>query len=506
MSPVSLSRILRDNARSRPDTPVVTESESRRVSTWAELDIHANQVAAALRSEGVGRGDRVVFWGYNCLEFFELYFATARIGATLVPLNWNLNDDEIESLIEAMGAAFCVIDPRFAPRLRRPVLVVGEAFDAWRDAQQAEDPGDTATASDVFVQPYTSGTTGTPKGVMLTNDNLGAFVRANEMLGYDEESVQLLSLPNYHIGGCVFPLLSLIAGGQLVIVNRFSASTVLDTIDHFGITHLNLVPTMINMVIDAQEERARDVSSVRFIIYGAAPVTEKTVARCQRVLGVSLLQQYASTECLSITYLGPDDHVPEALQSVGRPYPGVTLEIRDPVTDAPVPPLERGEIVVRSPQSTVGYWRLPEQTRRLIGHDGAVRTGDIGYLDEQGNLHLTGRVGDMIVTGGENIYPTEIETVLDAHPHVAEVAVAGAPDERWGEIVVAFVVPTVDSQLSESELLDWSRTRLAGYRRPRRVVFVDSIPRNPTGKITRAALRTLPGLDEASVPNPTVVS
>ena len=489
MTTFSISGMIQDNARNRPDKIAITEAATQRSVSWSQLNTNVDKVAGALVADGVEYGDRVVYWGHNTIEFFELYFATSRIGATFAPLNWNLNDDEAATLLRDAGARKVVADPKHASRLTG-ALELGDCYNAWRDADAHWSVPAHRRGADVVVQPYTSGTTGVPKGVMLTNGNIAEFIAASAGLNYDETSAHLLSLPNYHIGGCVFPLLAVAADAHIVIVDRFTPASVLDTIESYAITHINLVPTMIDMVIDEQERHARDVSSMRLIIYGAAPVNETTVARASRILGVSLLQEYASTECITITALQPEEHTPNRLRSVGRPFPGVEVQVRGLDNGELLGPGQPGEILVRSAQCTQGYWHRPKETANLQAADGFVRTGDLGYVDEDQYLYLTGRVKDMIVTGGENIYPAEIEAVLAQHDCVSEVAVVGLPDERWGEIVAAFVVPTEGSGVSDEVLLTWSHQRLQGYRRPRRIVMVDKLPRNPTGKIERNMLRT----------------
>ena len=499
MTPCSISGLVRQHAMGRPTSTAIVEASTGRTVTWAELNRNVELVVAALISDGVARGDRVAYWGHNCLELFELNFAATRIGATFVPLNWNLNDDEIAALIAGMGATRTFADEKFHRRLPGAIRV-GEQYAAWRDERSSGSNVDDACPDDVVVQPYTSGTTGVPKGVMLTNDNISAFISASEDLGYDESSAHLLSLPNYHIGGCVFPLLALAGGGKIVIVDRFTPASVLDTIEHHRITHINLVPTMINMVMDEQERHGRDVSSMRLIVYGAAPVTLNTVSRAQRILGVDLLQEYASTECLAITVLRPEEHTADKLVSVGRPFPGVEVQIRDVATGEPARPGQPGEIRVRSAQCAGGYWRRPDETSRLLAEDGFRRTGDLGTLDHEGFLRLTGRLKDMIVTGGENIYPAEVEAVLGRHPDIEDVAVVGVADERWGEVVTAYVVPRDGSALDVDAVLQWSHERLSGYRRPRIVRILEKLPRNATGKVERHVLRATPDIPIAHEP------
>jgi acyl-CoA synthetase (AMP-forming)/AMP-acid ligase II len=485
----SISRIVRQNLEAHPNKMALTESLTGRSVTWVELNARIDRVAGGLAAGGVGRGDRVAFLGHNCIEMFEILFGAAKLGATFVPLNWNLNVEEIRGLVEDLGAVLCFADPTYSAGLDG-AIEVGDSFSSWREASAPWDGGEVGGAEDVVVQPYTSGTTGVPKGVMHTNGTLGAFFEsAQTVLQYNDSASHLLSLPNYHIGVCTVPLLALLQGGAVVMTNRFVPAAVLDAIESYGVTHINLVPTMINMLIEDQLERPRDLSSMRLIIYGAAPVTPTTVARAKDVLRSPLVQLYASTEAIMITVLGTEDHEKDLLSTVGVPFPGVTVAIRDPETGRGIATGERGQIFVKSGQVTTGYWRRPEESVDLFTSDGFIRTGDLGFVDKDGYLSLSGRVKDMIITAGENIYPAEVEEVLVRHYDVREVAVVGIPDERWGEVVTAFVVTQPGSTVTPADLTSWAYQQLGGYRRPRSIEIVTALPRNLTGKLERITLR-----------------
>ena len=493
MGGFTIASMVRENARRSPDAVAVVEiGRPDRWMSHAELDARSNQVAAALRADGVAPGDRVLYFGYNRIEFFEMFYGAAKAGVTIVPLNWGLDAAEIKALVADLGCRAAVVDSAYADRIAvSNMLIIGSSYETWRDIQPADDLGYVGNPNDVVLQPYTSGTTGVPKGVPLTNENIDALLAASRVLQYDDSSVQLASMPNYHIGGCVFPLIASQARGALVIVNRFSAESVMQMIEQYRITHLNVAPAMLNLMLDVHQASPRDVSTVRLIIYGASPVSERTLQRTRALLGVPLLQEYASTECLAITLLGPSDHKPELLHSVGRAFAGVDLTIRDPTTGTVLPVGATGEVCVRSDQCAKRYWGRPEESAKLLTTDGYTRTSDVGYLDGRGYLYLSGRLNDLIITGGENVYPAEVESVLSRHPKIKDVAVVGIPDEMWGELVTAAVVANQDTALTAEMVLDWGRRQLAGYRRVRQVFVVSELPRNQTGKVQRDVIRDM---------------
>ncbi|HTK61532.1 MAG TPA: long-chain-fatty-acid--CoA ligase [Pseudonocardia sp.] len=491
----TLCDVVRTHALRTPDKLAITDlAES---VSYAELDRRTNQVANALAGIGVVPGERIVYLGRNRLAFFELLFGLAKLGAVLAPLNWRLTAPEVHALVEDARARVVFVDPEFEDVFGDPpappvetLIVLGEPYRRLRDAAGATDTGRTPSPDDVVVQSYTSGTTALPKGVMLTHRNYDHARRVGDLLGITEHSVVMAAMPVFHVGGNVYGLFAACVGGTMVTTNTFQPHEITELIERYRVTTLNLAPTMIATLASAQEERPRDLSSLESIIYGGQSISEKVLARIRSVLTTPLIQCFGMTECTgAVTALMPEDHVESHLMSTGRAFDWVELAIFDPDSGRELGPAEVGELRVRSPQCTPGYWNRPEATAALFDADGWLRTGDAGYLDPEGYLYLTDRIKDMIITGGENVYPAEIENVLVEHPGVAEVAVVGTPDEKWGEVVTAFVVRAGGATVTGEQLIEWSRPRIAGFKRPRRVEIVTELPRNAGGKVLRRELR-----------------
>ncbi len=497
-----LSRMFAELAESRGDHPALVGAT--RTLTYGELHSNANRAAHALRGLGVGEGDRVAYLDLNNPEFFEVLIGAARIGAAIAPANYRLTPIEIGRIVHDSGASVLVIGSAFEPAL--PVLrseapglthVVrtGEQFAAWLAAESADDPGRSPTGADVVLQLYTSGTTGEPKGVMLTNDNCSRLLDVAEKWAVDETSVSMVAMPLFHIGGSGWANVALARGGTDVLVPMIDPAGLLDTIERAGVTNAFLVPAVLQMMCAVPGAEERDFSRLRSISYGASPVTTAVLKRCLAVFGVPLFQVYGLTETTgAITELGADDHDPDGprqhlLRSAGRPYPWVEVKAVDPLSGEDCPAGAVGEIRTRSAQNSPGYWNRPDETSAVFDADGWLHTGDAGYLDDDGFVFLTDRIRDLIVTGAENVYPIEVESALSQHPDVADVAVIGVPDERWGETVKAVVVRRPGASLTEAELVSWARDRVAGFKRPRSVDFVDELPRNPTGKLLKRVLR-----------------
>jgi long-chain acyl-CoA synthetase len=296
-------------------------------------------------------------------------------------------------------------------------------------------------------------------------------------------------MPNHHVGGSVFALFGLHALCSVVIVRAFDPVDLPQQIERYGVTHFNIAPTMGSMMVDAMTDDSPSLASLRAVVYGGAPITIKEHARISKATGAPFVQAYGMTENPCITVLRTEDHVEGLLASVGRPIPGVEVSVHDPVTGAELSAGETGEVWVRSAGNTPGYWKRPEATAELLVGDGWMCTGDGGRLDEKGYLFLLDRASDMIITGGENVYPAEVERVLITHPLVREVSVVGMPDPTWGDVVTAFVVLEDGAETTGPEIIEWSRGRIAGFRRPRVVHMLDALPRNAAGKILRRELR-----------------
>jgi long-chain acyl-CoA synthetase len=357
------------------------------------------------------------------------------------------------------------------------------------------DPGRRGAAGDAVLQLYTSGTTGVPKGVLTTHRNLAAAAETSPYWEFDAESVSLTPMPTFHIGGIGWAFLGLWNGATTVLVSEFVPEHVLDLMEQLGVTNSVLVPTMLRMLTSVPDAARRDFSALRSIAYGASPITTPVLTAALATFRCSFYGIYGLTESTGgIVQLDPADHDPDGprrhlLGSAGKPLPWVELRIADPETSAELTAGEIGEVWVRAPNVTPGYFERPEETAAAITPDGWLRTGDGGYVDADGYLFLTDRIKDMIVTGGENVYPAEVEEVLSRHPDVAEAAVIGVPDEHWVEAVKAVVVPGAGRAPTADELIAFSRAHLAGYKVPRSVELVDELPHTPTGKVLKRELR-----------------
>lgn len=501
-----LTDITHVRAREQGDLPAVTSGEV--TWTYAEVDDRAGRVGAALAAEGVGHDQRVVWIGKNRGEFVDLLFGAPRVRAAVAPLNNRLTADELVAITEDALAPLVVLGPDFAglrSRLEalddvRRVLVVGSGdehdYEDWlAGAGEALDPPADADDADCVLQLYTSGTTGLPKGVVLTHVQFSALLDAGNHWTFDTESVGLVAMPLFHIGGSGFLLVTLSFGARAVLIADIVPDQLVDTMEREGVTNTFLVPAVLQFLVQVPGAADRDWSRLRSIAYGASPITSAVLERVLETFRAPLFQVYGATETTgAISQLEPDDHDPHGprahlMRSAGKAYPWVELKVVDPATGDDLPVNEVGEIFIRSSQNTPGYWRRPEETAAALDADGWLHTGDAGYLDDEGYLFLTDRIKDMIVTGAENVYPIEVENVLAEHPDVADVAVIGVPDETWGETVKAVVVARDGSTIDSDALLDWCRERIAGFKRPRSVDVVDALPRNPSGKILKKELR-----------------
>jgi acyl-CoA synthetase (AMP-forming)/AMP-acid ligase II len=497
-----LSEMFAELAERRGDHPALVGAA--RTVSYADLHRNGHRVSNALADLEVGEDGRVAYLDLNSPEFFEVMVGATRVGAAVAPINFRLTPTEMGRIVDDSGARVLVVGPAFEaalPVIRQEapglatVIRTGAEYDAWVAAAVDTDRGRRSAPDDVVLQLYTSGTTGLPKGVMLTNDNCSGLMDVAEAWGVDETSVSLVAMPLFHIGGCGWANVALARGGTDVLVPMIDPAALLDVIETARITNAFLVPAVLQMMCAVPGAEQRDFSSLRSIAYGASPITSAALTRALEVLRAPLFQVYGLTETTgAITELRSTDHDPggprrHLMRSAGRPYPWVELKAVDPVTGRDCGPGEVGEIWTRSQQNSPGYWNKPEDTRQSFDEDGWLHTGDAGYLDEEGFVFLTDRIKDMIVTGAENVYPVEVESALSEHPEVADVAVIGVPDERWGETVKAVVVRREGSGLTEDELVAWARDRVAGFKRPRSVTFVDELPRNPSGKLLKRVLR-----------------
>ena len=501
-------------ARDRADKPAFITPT--RTWTFAALDAFSNRIAQGLLAMGVGHGDRVAVLTKHTTECFALMLGAQKIGAVCMPVNWRLAAPEIEYVVDHGEAKLLVVDaeflqvvaplalPRVKLRLSTDRVVDGgpALLETWASAHEARDPGYEGQRDDTALQLYSSGTTGLPKGVELSHRSLAAgFERAvPECMEYSgDDSVMLNALPTFHIAGIGMALIAYIHGGTSIMMPEFDPAKVLEAIEQHRITNAFLVPAMIQFMLQVPGAERRDYSSLRAIAYGASPISERVLVDALRTFRCHFIQVYGLTETTgAISALPPEDHVTEGpkaflLRSAGKAIRAVDIGVFDPATGERLPDDQVGEIWIRSPQNMKGYWRNEKATAdAFVDLDergvGWFRSGDAGYM-RNGYVFMHDRIKDMIISGGENIYPAEVENVLMKHPDVADGAVIGVPDSTWGEAVKAVVVlkPGVDT--TGAAIIAFMRERLAHYKCPKSVDLVREIPRNPSGKILKRVLR-----------------
>jgi acyl-CoA synthetase (AMP-forming)/AMP-acid ligase II len=503
---VTIGDVTRHHARIRPDR-VAIHFEGQ-CTTFDELDRRANQVANGLIAEGVRPQVRIAYLSKNSPAFFDLWFGAAKADVVLVPVNFRLAPPEVAYVVEDAGAELLFVGADFYPvvdkvaqelkSVRRIIALDGPhdswpTYSDWLASQPARDPAMPIAREHCAIQMYTSGTTGYPKGAQLSHANLltlspGAL---NQFGDWHDNDVNLVCMPLFHIGGSGWALIGFYRGIPTVLMRDPDPAAILRLIPEYHITKAFMVPALLLFLMQVPQCGATDFSSLELIAYGASPAPVDLVRNALKVFGCGLAQVYGLTETTgAITYLPPEDHDErnlERLKSCGKAMTGIEIRVVDG-SGKDVATGEVGEIITRSPQNMLGYWNQPEATRRAIRGDWFY-TGDAGYLDKDGYIYIYDRVKDMIISGGENIYPAEVESALFGHPAVADVAVIGVPDEKWGEAVKAMVVRKPGAEITPDELIGFARERIAHYKAPRSVDFVDALPRTPTGKILKRELR-----------------
>jgi acyl-CoA synthetase (AMP-forming)/AMP-acid ligase II len=489
----ALADIVRTQAARQPEAEALS-CGTRRL-TWAQLDEHSSRVAGALIGAGARRGARVAVLSRNNAEFFEVAFGAAKAGLVTAPLNWRLAAPELAAILADLEPTVLFADRESAELLpaatRETAILYEDGYQAWRDRAPGDDPHVAVDPDDPVYMLYSSGTTGLPKGIVLTHANLALSERmAREAFRMDEGTVHMCPGPQFHIAGAGTGLMAMFTGGRTVVIRDVVPELLLQTIGAEGVTHAFMVPAVIGMVIDSPALAPTDVSSLRQVSYGAAPISEALLRRAIDALGCDFLGVYGMTETAGTAVtLDPEDHVPELLRSVGNPLPWMELKVADLASGQVAAPGVVGEIMIRSGGVTPGYWRQPEVTAATITADGWLHTGDGAYRDERGYVFLADRIKDMIISGGENVYPAEVENALAEHPAIAEVAVIGVPHERWGETVKAVVVPRAEARPDAEEIRSFARAHLAGYKCPTSVELLAELPRNPSGKVLKRLLR-----------------
>jgi acyl-CoA synthetase (AMP-forming)/AMP-acid ligase II len=487
----------------KPDQVALAAGEN--ASTWRQLRDRVLRLAGALRSEGVEPGERIAFLDKNHPACLETTFAASLLGAAHAVVNFRLSPAELAYVINDSQARVLIVGEEFAdtvsalrgeiPGVQR-VIVLGGAEDEYEKLIAKAAPLDSrhkAAPDDCFLQLYTSGTTGFPKGATLTQRSMAAH---NDGLlpayGMDAETVNLVAMPLFHVGGTSWALGSMHAGGRTIIAREVVPADVLRVIAEEQVTHAFFVPAVIQMLL-GQDNIVEATAGLKVIGYGGSPMPAPLMAKTLATIDTPMYSVYGMTEMSGVfCVLGPDDHRnPERRHlhaSAGRPLNGTIVRVVDPNTGEDLPVGGVGEFWVKSDQAMAGYWNQPEATEEAFV-DGWLRSGDAGRIDEEGYLYLEDRVKDMVISGGENIYPAEVERVLVEHPDVAEVAVIGVPHQKWGETVHAVIVPATAEHADDATLIAYTREHLAHYKCPTGVTFVDALPRNPTGKVLKRELR-----------------
>ncbi|MGH3875473.1 MAG: fatty acid--CoA ligase [Actinophytocola sp.] len=504
----TLVDVVRHHATRQPDA-VAMICEGRRVD-YAALHRVSNQVAHGLQAAGLRPGDRIAYLGKESEHYYELLFGSAKSGVVLVPINWRLAPEEVEHILRDSGTALLFVDAdaeataaRLAPELPRLSQVLpldqpgapGAGFADWVARQPDVDVLSRVRPDTPLAQMYTSGTTGLPKGVVLAHRSFfavrDALAAADlDWIDWRAGDRSLIGMAGFHIGGLWWSTQGFAAGVTNVVMREFTTAGAVELIRTLGVTTACMVPAMLRLLLAEPGVTKDDFATLRKVIYGGAPISAALLARCVEGFGCEFAQIYGLTETGNTAMcLPPSDHVPDGarMQAAGRAYPGFAVKVADAAGN-PLPAGEIGEVWLRTPAAMLEYWNLPEATAKTLV-DGWVVTGDAGVLDEDGYLYIRDRIKDMIIIAGENVYPAEVENVIGRHPAVAESAVVGVPDERWGEAVYAFVVPVEGEQLTERELALFLKGKLATFKSPLHYEFVDKVPRNPSGKILRRELR-----------------
>ncbi|MFN2099198.1 fatty acid--CoA ligase [Altererythrobacter sp. MF3-039] len=510
--PQTIGDLIRHQARELGDQSALS-FEGDHLS-FRELDEGSNRAANALLSLGVERGDRISYLGKNSHLYFQILAGAAKIGAVMTPVNWRLAKPEVIYVLNDCQAKVLFIGPGFdeqvaaiEDKLEHITKIIGAegpvgeypGYPEWRDEFDDTDPHVPITVDDDAIQLYTSGTTGYPKGAVLTHGSIFSS-RMNERDDPDlmdwqrpvDGEVSMVAMPCFHIAGTGFGLSALFAGSSSVVLSEYDPTQALDLIENYNISKIFMVPAAIQILLNHPRVGEVDFSNLKYIFYGASPIPLELMKQAMDVLGCGFVQMYGMTETSgTIVTLNPEDHDPKGnarMRSVGTPLKDVEIKVIDEEGND-VPTGTIGEIATRSPKNMKGYWNRPEASEETIDKEGWLRTGDAGYLDEDGYLYIQDRVKDMIISGGENVYPAEVENALYAHPKVADVAVIGIPSEKWGEEVKACVVVKPGEELSEAEIIAHARENIAGYKCPKSIDFIPALPRNPSGKILRKDLR-----------------
>lgn len=477
--------------------------------SYGQLYERSLRVANALAEEGIRSQERVIFLDKNSAEYVEVLLGCSLLNAVFTPVNWRLAPQEIADIVNDSQSKVIIAGGEFVPlvesivdqlRCVKKIVIVDEHsqyvdYNVWVSHAPSVDPETDVKESDIALQLYTSGTTGRPKGVMLTNDNILVRLKSGrDDFGFDNSSLYMAVMPLFHIGSNKYVFHSLYFGGKSLMVRDTNPENIVKMIAKYQVTHTFLVPSMLQFILQLPALSKKEFSSLKAIMYGGSPISERTLSDAIKLFDCNFWQVYGLTESTGIARLSPLDHALASspisrLRSVGKPNPGVEIRLVNPSSFQDVQQGEVGEIWIRSRQNMAGYWNRLDLTAETILSDGWLRTGDAGYFDPEGYLYLTDRINHKIISGGENIYPAEIENILLSIPDILDAAVIGVASERWGETPKAIVVKRADSSISADEIIAYCRARLAHYKCPTSVDFVESLPRNASGKLLKWKLR-----------------
>lgn len=503
-----------------PDRTLMIFEDSR--FTFTQLAERTNRLANAFSEMGLKKGDRVGILQVNCSQFLETYFAVAKLGAIFVPLNFRAKSDELIYMLNNSKAKILLVGSRYLDMVDKmmPDLssvekcisidekIEGKLF--YDDIIESASPDDVFTEigdDDVTVLMYTAGTTGRPKGVPLRHSGFSSYVLDNvQPADPDIAESNLLTVPLYHVAGVQAMMAAVYGGRTLVLMRQFEVKEWMKTVEKEQVTRAMLVPTMLKRVVDDPDFEKYNLTSLQILTYGAAPMPFEVIEKAIRIMPwTRFINAFGQTETAStITMLGPDDHIIEGTEeeqqkrlnrlksSIGKPLPDVEVKIIDPDGNE-VPRGEIGEIIAKGPRIMSGYWGDKEKTDQVLTSDGWLKTSDKGWMDEDDYIFLAGRDDDLIIRGGENISPGEVENAITSLDKIEEAAVIGVPDPEWGQEPKAIVVLKKGETATEEEIIEHCRNKLASFKKPKSVIFVDELPRNQMGKVLKKDLRKLYG-------------